>query len=187
MQSINTISLVQRYWQVYIQSGAFCIDATAGRGHDTERLCRLAGPNGRVLAFDIQQEAVAATKERLAKAGLSAEVVQASHADMAEYAASDSVDAIVFNLGYLPGGDHHLATQPKTTIRAIDSGLTLLKEGGIMTLCIYHGGDSGFAERDAVLDHLRTLDHHRYTVLVSDFFNRPNHPPIAVLIIKEKN
>ncbi|MEE0510960.1 MAG: methyltransferase domain-containing protein, partial [Peptococcaceae bacterium] len=83
MQSINTISLVQRYWQVYIQPGAFCIDATAGRGHDTETLCRLVGPNGRVLAFDIQLEAVAATKERLAKAGLSAEVVQASHADMA--------------------------------------------------------------------------------------------------------
>ena len=186
MQSINTISLVQRVWRAHILPGAFCIDATAGRGHDTETLCRLVGPEGRVLAFDIQPEAVAATRQRLANAGLQAQVIEASHETMADHAAANSVDAIVFNLGYLPGGDHRLATQPVSTIGAIDSGLALLKEGGVMTLCVYHGGDTGFAERDAVLAHLKTLDHHRYTVVLSDFINRPNHPPLAVVIFKEK-
>ena len=68
---------------------------------------------------------------------------------------------------------------------AIDVGLTLLRAGGIMTVCVYHGGDTGFAERDAVLAHLEALDNRRFTVLVSTFSNRPNHPPIAVLVIKE--
>lgn len=185
MQSINTLSLVQRYWRAAIRPGAFCIDATAGRGHDTETLCRLVGPTGRVLAFDIQEEAVWDTRARLTKAGLSAQVICASHTMMADHAVPASVDAIVFNLGYLPRGDHRIATQPETTIRAIDVGLDLLKVGGIMTLCIYHGGDTGFAERDAVLAYLQALDPQRYSVLVTNFANRPNHPPIAVLIIKE--
>lgn len=184
-QSLDTLSLVRRYWHAMIRPGAFCIDATAGRGHDTETLCKLVGEQGKVLAFDIQKEAVQATQKRLTKAGLSAEVIMASHTEMAAYAAPESVDAIVFNLGYLPRADHRIATRAETTLPAIDSGLALLKPGGMMTLCVYHGGDSGFAERDAVLAHLEKLDAKRFTVLVSMFSNRPNHPPIAVLIIKE--
>lgn len=42
-------------------------------------------------------------------------------------------------------------------------------------------------ERDAVLQWLKQLDHKQYTVLVTDFYNRPNYPPLAVQIIKEKN
>lgn len=184
-QSLDTLTLVQRYWRAMIHPGAFCIDATAGRGHDTETLCRLVGREGKVLAFDIQPEAVQATRERLAKAGLSARVIEASHTEMAAYAASESVDAIVFNLGYLPRADHRIATRAETTLPAIDSGLALLKPGGMMTLCVYHGGDSGFDERDAVLAHVAALDAKRFMVLVSSFCNRPNYPPIAVLIIKE--
>lgn len=184
-QSINTLSLVQTYWRSHLYAGACCIDATAGNGYDTEMLCRLCGEKGRVLAFDIQPEAVTATKKRLSEAGLTAQVILDSHTEMAKYAAVDSVDAVVFNLGYLPRGDHRIATKPETTITAIDVGLSLLKPGGIMTLCVYHGGDTGFIERDAVLAHLQTLDARCYTVVVSDFLNRPNYPPLAVLIIKE--
>ena len=45
----------------------FCIDATAGKGRDTALLCRLTGENGRVLAFDVQEDAVRQTRELLAK------------------------------------------------------------------------------------------------------------------------
>ena len=103
---------------------------------------------------------------------------------MAQYSAAESVALIAFNLGYLPGGDHQLATRPEETIKAIQAGLELLKNGGLMTLCIYQGGDTGFAERDAVLAYLQSLDHQQYTVLVTDFYNRPNDPPLAVLVYK---
>ena len=36
-----------------------------GKGNDTLFLCELAGENGKVLAFDIQQEALDATRELL--------------------------------------------------------------------------------------------------------------------------
>ena len=96
-----------------------------------------------------------------------------------------SVDAVVVNFGYLPGGDHTIFTHPETSIVAIDKALTLLKDHGVVCACIYHGGDTGYEERDALLEHLKTIDPKHYTVLVTDFRNRPGDPPIAVFILKE--
>lgn len=76
---------------------------TAGRGRDTAYLCELVGPCGRVIAFDIQQEAVDSTNALLAARGLRAEVHLDSHSNMANYAEPETVDCIVFNLGWLPG------------------------------------------------------------------------------------
>ena len=54
-----------------------------------------------------------------------------------------------------------------------------------MSLCIYSGGDSGFTERDALLAYLKTLDSKRYLVILSSYYNRPNNPPIPVMIVKK--
>ena len=91
---------------------------------------------------------------------------------------------IVFNFGYLPGGDHALATRPSTSIAAVEQSLSLLKPDGLLSLCIYSGGDSGFEERDALLAYLKELDPKKYLVILSSYYNRPNHPPIPVLIRK---
>lgn len=170
----------------HVQEGDLCIDATAGNGNDTQVLCELVGNAGKVIAFDIQQEAVNQTRKRLEKAGVAqrAEVRLESHVNMGRYAEKDSVSCIVFNFGYLPGGDHALATKKETSISAIYEGLELLKKGGMMSLCIYSGGDSGFEERDAILEVIKKLDSKQYLVIVSAYYNRPNNPPIPVLIIK---
>ena len=54
----NTLSMVHDFLRHTVRPGALCIDATAGKGRDTALLCRLAGPEGTVLAFDIQPAAV---------------------------------------------------------------------------------------------------------------------------------
>lgn len=51
------------------EEGGYYIDATMGKGNDTLFLCELAGEKGKVLAFDIQQEALDVTKELLKTAG----------------------------------------------------------------------------------------------------------------------
>ena len=104
-----------------VQEGDFCIDATMGNGNDTLLLSQLCGESGKVLAFDIQEQALTATQKRL-NAGHVPEnyrLLLESHANMAEYATPDSVSCIVFNFGYLPGGDHSLATRGKTSIQAL--------------------------------------------------------------------
>ena len=35
------------------------------------------------------------------------------------------------------------------------------------------------------MEFLKTVDHRQYTVLMSQFYNRPNDPPIPVMIYKE--
>lgn len=188
-QSINTIRLLQQSLQLSIQKGAFCIDATAGKGHDTLFLAQLVGDTGHVLAMDIQSEAVAATEKLLQQHDLQQRVtlVLDGHENMHLYAEAGTVDVIMFNLGYLPGGNHDIATKALTTIAALEQGLRLLKPLGMISLAVYHGGDTGFAERDAVLQWLKQLDCKQYTVMVTDFYNRPNYPPLAVLIVKENN
>lgn len=169
-----------------VQEGDFCIDATMGNGNDTLLLAQLCGRSGKVLAFDIQEQALNATRERLAveHAPENYTLLLKSHASMAEYAESGSVSCIVFNFGYLPGGDHALATKGDTSIQALTQALSLLKKGGMISLCIYSGGDSGFEERDQILAWLKELDPRKYLVIKSDYYNRPNNPPIPVLVIK---
>lgn len=171
-----------------IKNPLLCIDATAGTGKDTAFLATLVGERGRVISMDIQEMAVEQTKKRLAKEQLSdrVEVVLDSHSHMDRYAKEESVSLIMFNLGYLPGGDHNLSTKAETTIEALEKGLNLLHEGGMISLLIYSGGDSGFDEKNQVLAWLRKLPDNKYTVLVEAFYNKPNNPPLPVYILKNE-
>lgn len=186
-QRINTIGLLHDQIRLYTKNPTLCIDATAGNGKDTLFLADLVGENGNVISMDIQQDAIDHSRVLLEENGLYERVkfVKDGHESMDRYAKEGSVDCITFNLGYLPGGNHAISTTAETTITAIDKGLRLLKSGGIISLAIYQGGDTGFTEKNAVLTYLKTLDCKKYTVLVTDFFNRPNYPPLSVFVLKE--
>ena len=177
-------SYVQHFVKQQVRKGDLCIDATAGNGHDTLCLCRLTGESGQVLAFDIQQEALEHTGQLLAQNGCHARLILDSHANMASYAQPETVSCIMFNFGYLPGGDHSLCTRADSSIAAVRCALSLLKKGGLMTLCIYSGGDTGFEEKDALLSFLAALDQKKYLVIAGFYYNRKNNPPIPVLIKK---
>ena len=183
--NLNTLGLVHEFLSQNVRPGSLCIDATAGKGRDTALLCRLTGSEGKVLAFDIQPQAVEQTKELLEKEGLRASVYQDSHANMAAYAQAGTVDAIVFNFGRLPGGDPHIFTVAESSIAAIDAGLALLKPGGVMAIALYYGKENGYAERDAILAYVRTVDDKRFSVLSCDWANRKNDPPLPVFIWKD--
>ena len=186
MKNLQITAYMQHFIRQQVMPGDICIDATMGKGGDTAFLCRLAGENGHVLAFDVQEKALHLTKERLTKEELAdrAELYLCGHEHMAEYAGEETVDVICFNFGYLPGGDHKVATHAETSMQAILQGLKLLKRGGMMSLCIYSGGDTGFEEKDAILNLLRTLPSREYTVIANEYYNRKNNPPMPVFIFK---
>lgn len=186
MNSYQITDWCRHFQKLQIQPGDLCIDATMGNGHDTLYLSQLTGVHGKVIAFDIQEAALRSTRQRLEKhhALENVSLVLDSHSHMERYAQPNTISCIVFNFGYLPSGDHSIATRSETSIPAIEQGLQLLKKDGLMTLCIYSGQDSGFQERDALLSYLKTLDPRKYLVILTSYFNRPNHPPIPVLIRK---
>lgn len=181
----NTLAMVHAFLRKEVRPGAVCIDATAGKGRDTALLCRLAGETGRVLAFDIQEEAVAQTQALLASEGLRAEVLLDSHAYMGRYLPPESVDCIVFNFGRLPGGDPKIFTQADTSVEAIRVGLELLRPGGVLAIALYYGGENGYEERDRILQYLEKVDQRCCSVLACRWLNRRGDPPMPVFVWKE--
>lgn len=136
-----------------IAPGDTVIDATCGNGHDTLALARLVGPGGRVIAIDVQQAAIAHTRRSLAAAGLDdgrATLVHGCHGAAMLGVAPASVAWIMFNLGYLPGGDHAVTTTTRTTVAALDAAWAALRPGGVLSVACYPGHHEGAGEAAAV-------------------------------------
>ncbi len=140
--------------------GEIAIDATAGNGHDTRVLAAAVGPSGRVFAFDVQSEAIARTAEALGPAH-PVTLLHMSHAEMRaavplEY--HGRIAAVMFNLGYRPGGDRRIATSAESTLEAIAAALDLLRPGGVLTVLAYPGHSGGAEEAAAVAKALASFE-----------------------------
>ena len=183
----TAVGLTHDFLRQNLLPGGFFVDATCGNGGDTEFLCRLAGPEGRVLALDLQQQAVDNTNARLAAAGLAdiGRAVQADHANLAQLVEEASADCVVFNFGYLPGADHSLFTTPKSSLPAVRAALDALRPGGILAACLYSGGPNGDGEKTALLEFFRNLPIREYTVLVCEFANWAPTAPLPCFVRKK--
>jgi tRNA G37 N-methylase Trm5 len=141
-----------------VETGETVIDATAGNGHDTLFLAQLVGPTGKVFAFDVSLEAIASTRNRLEKYRMTnVNLIHVDHINMEQYVAP-GIAAVMFNLGYLPGGDHTYTTNPSSTIIALRNACKLLRLGGMITICAYVGHPGGNEEVGAVMQFCMQLD-----------------------------
>jgi len=158
MGFLSVLSMAHKWINERTSPGDIVIDATAGGGVDTLALAELVGPSGTVYAFDIQQEALDRTKERLSSIGDNKlpdlKLVLSNHANMAEAVDPSligQVSAVMFNLGYLPGSaDLTIITEPRTTLAALDAAIMLLRPGGIITCVLYPGHPGGAEEAASV-------------------------------------
>ena len=58
-------------------------------------------------------------------------LIKDGHENMDRYLQEQTADVICFNFGYLPGGrPQHCNTHARTSVTAIEKGLTILKSGG---------------------------------------------------------
>lgn len=170
-----------------VEPGARVIDATMGNGYDTQWLAELVGESGHVYGFDIQLEAVNRTRDRLAAAGLEnrATLFHAGHEHIAELV-GEPVDAAVFNLGWLPGTDKALRTRAETTLTAVNAALDKLKEGALMTICVYPGHPEGRDELDRLIAWGRALPGEKYDVMARAYLNQSGDPPVLIAVKKNK-
>lgn len=168
-----------------IQRGDIVVDATAGNGHDTLFLAELVGDTGHVHAYDVQIDAIKATEERLAAQGYESRVTlhHGSHTGISEL--DDALQAVIFNLGYLPGSDKTVITKADDTIVAVEGALLHLQSGGIVVLVVYVGHMGGEAEAKALEAYVRELPVRDYLVLKYEYINPDNRPPYIVAIEKK--
>lgn len=153
-----------------ICKGDCVVDATAGNGHDTVFLAEAVGDEGKVIAMDIQAEAIEATRRRLRENLLEnrVELHQVSHVEIGRLVAAGSAKVIVFNLGYLPGSDRALITQAETTLQALAESVLALKKGGVLAVICYPdhaGGDDEAAQVSGFLRGLGNFRLARYELL----------------------
>lgn len=161
---------------------AVAVDATMGQGFDTVFLAKRSVC---VYAFDVQEQALLWTRERLAEEGLTAELIHAGHERLDDYV-NGSIDAAIFNLGYLPKADKSVITQPKTTILALQKLLHQLKVGGRVSLMVYYGHEGGQAEKEALQAFVSQLSQKEFAVMIYQALNQVNQPPFLIMIEKLK-
>lgn len=160
-----------------IKNSDICVDATCGRGNDT---LFLAKTSKKVYAFDIQKEAINASKELL-KDYENVIFINDSHENVFEYVSED-INIAMFNLGYLPKGDKSITTKSSSTINSIDAILKRLAVNGIVSVVCYPGHQEGYIESKELLEYLKEINQKDYDIIRYDFINQINNPPFALII-----
>lgn len=184
---LKAVNIIRSIVKGVVSEGDLTVDATAGNGHDTLFFASLVGEKGVVYAFDIQQRALDITRERLRAHRLEERVklIHDGHESMDRYI-TGGVKAFVFNLGYLPGGDHGKTTQSGTTLTAVKKSLDLLLPGGISAIAVYRGHGEGQGEDAVLREYLSSLDPHLYISVLAAASNQRNNPPLVWLVQKKQ-
>ena len=81
---------------------------------------------------------------------------------------------VVFNLGYLPGGDKTICTTGATTVAALEAAQRAVMVGGCLSVTVYPGHPEGEREEKAVLDLAAALPQGRWSVYHTQWLNQRN-------------
>lgn len=182
------IDLAQGYWKRLLKKGDTVIDATCGNGHDTAALAKMLEDlgGGNVIALDVQNAALEATKtlctewfEPASKVRI--ELLLQSHASFPEKLLPSSVALIVYNLGYLPGGDKSVTTLTPSTLQSIESVLSLLREGGALSVTCYPGHEEGAREETNILEYVQKLSPDQWSCCHHRWINRRTAPSLLLI------
>lgn len=184
--------MAQNMWREVVESGDVCIDATCGNGHDSAfiaQLLDLTSGQGQLYCMDVQEVALRNTKARILEKVIltdddqfnnSVHLFQRNHRTFPEEIKENSVKLIVYNLGYLPGGDKNITTRKTDTLQSIIIAITLLKTGGLLSILCYRKHSIEAMEESIEIEKvLSELDPGSFR----SFSHAPINWPLAPLLI----
>lgn len=184
MPRISLVDTAHRVIETKLRPGDIAIDATVGNGHDTAFLLDQIQPGGHVYGFDIQPAALAAVRARLGDP-VCLSLLAVSHAELDEHIPPPlhgKVGAIMFNLGYLPGGDKRVITQSDSTLAALNAGCRILAPSGIITVVAYPGHPGGDDETAQIAAWCARLDPCLFkTDLIDSLLGNPKSPKLFII------
>lgn len=175
---VNLTELHKHFILEHLGKGEVAADFTMGNGNDTLFLSKTVGEEGRVYAFDIQEEALVSTEKFLKEnnAPENYTLICASHHLARDYI-KEPIKAGMFNLGYLPrSGRKQVTTLRETTMPAVEAAIDLLADDGVLIIAIYPGHEEGALEGDMLREYFGTLS--RFKICASEFriLNSPTSP-----------
>jgi hypothetical protein len=182
------LDLAHAYWSQIVQKGDLAIDATCGNGHDTLKLCQLvlSIDKGKVYAFDIQSQAIESTRHFLAthlatELKSRVDIRQCCHSAFPNNILPKSIKLIVYNLGYLPGGNKAQTTRTETTLASLHQAQELLQPGGVISITCYPGHIEGAKEQAAILDYASCLSPKEWSCCHHVWLNRQQAPSLLMI------
>lgn len=183
------LQLAHHYWGIFLKPGDCVIDATCGNGHDSLKLAQLVLTEkaGALLCIDVQDSALEATKERLKNSlppPLFKKIIYHKGCHAVFPPLPNSPRLIVYNLGYLPGGNKSLTTEPVSTLTSLKCALNHLQRGGMLSITCYSGHETGEKEEKSVLSFAQSLSENQYQVVHHQWVNRTKAP--SLLMIQKK-
>ena len=175
---VDLVGLHKHFIMEHLREGDVAVDFTMGNGNDTLFLSKAVGESGRVFAFDIQEDALASTREHLIANGAPENytLICASHHRVKEFV-NEPIKAGMFNLGYLPrSGRKAVTTMRQTTMPAVEAALELLAPDGVLIVAIYPGHEEGALEGEMLREYFAGLS--KYRICPSEFkiLNSPTSP-----------
>ena len=184
----SPVDLAHHHWRSLVEPGGIIIDATCGNGHDTLFLAKLTltPSSGALYALDLQATAIAATRARLLSQlpeplYRRVHFLEGCHANLPGTLLPGSVKLIVYNLGYLPGGDKNLITKPGTTLESLHRARALIEIGGAISIACYTGHPGGAEEERAVVEYASSLDSEEWNCCHHRWLNRKLGPSLLFL------
>jgi SAM-dependent methyltransferase len=173
----------------FVKAGDTVVDATAGNGHDAAFLANAIGPEGRLVAIDVQAAAIESTKARIAASvrdpPKALEYVLGDHKNIVEHVGSNVASLICFNTGYLPGSeDKTVKTEIESTIDALEGSLEVLCDGGLLSFLCYTGHEGGQEEYEAIRDFVSGLSSAHWKSSEYRLLNSPS-APVMLLVWKQ--
>lgn len=188
MQAYSAVKTAQYLLTPYLKNCRIAVDATVGNGKDSLFLAENTPNDALIYSFDIQSSAISKSQELINSRGLLSKVrlVEDSH-DKINIYIKQEVDIVMFNLGYLPGENHNITTQPNSTIIALEKALKLLRVGGIITVISYPGHDTGLCEYLRIKELLSSISPSIYAVNSWVAVNQANKPPVLFVIEKVRS
>ncbi len=157
------------------------LDATCGNGFDT---LFLAQNFQKVHAIDIQKQAIENTTTLLQKHNIqNVTLHKISHDLLDELFSKDTrFDCIVYNLGYLPKGNHAIKTKAESTVKSLKQALALLAPLGYISITLYVGHIGGSEEAKAVEKFVSELNKRQYSVFRFSYLNRHQSPYVIGIV-----
>jgi hypothetical protein len=168
----------------HVKPGDQVVDATIGNGHDTIFLAEWVGPSGHVDGFDIQNEAIDSTHQKLRDHSIKHVTLHQLGHETMDSIVEAPVKAVMFNLGYLPGENKELITLAHTTLTALQKSVELLALDGIVTLVVYTGHPGGQEESEAVHAFCRSLNPEQHTTTIFKSASAKASAPFLISIVR---
>lgn len=175
-------TLLQEVIQTF-PDGIF-IDGTLGKGNDLAFIVSQKNFHGHAYGFDVQQAAIEQASITLQNHSRYT-LIHDSHDTIDQHLADvPAIHGAIYNLGYLPGGDHSITTTFASTIASIHQVAAKLAKKGRILLVVYSGHPEGKLEKELLFEELTTWPQEQFQVLQYSFMNQRNNPPLLLVIEK---